>query len=828
MKKILQFCLMLPALFAGSRGRADHAADIAAAHETEFEVTALHIKNLSPAHAGHARLRAECQSGAALILETDRDPVDVLLRRTRALLHKLKSMDGAPDLEPESGALNALAAEEKKVPVAERDRRKALALRLCALRREIAFKNPLLDFDRIVLLTKHRPRRGDHHMVDQYYGFNARPGGRLLVLADPFGKEPRAENILADSTVSAGRLKGRKLEGGAFNTLDLDYDGESLLFAWTECGRPPAEASWDGQPWTEELARKWKKPFYFWHPRTVYHIFKVAVDGSGLTQLTDGMWNDFDPCFLPSGRIAFISERRGGFLRCGGNRPNPSYTLFGMMPDGSDIITLSYHETNEWNPSVDNSGMIAYTRWDYVDRDNDIAHHIWLCFPDGRDPRSYHGNYPRVRESRPWMELSIRAIPGSHRYVALAAPHHGYNYGSMILIDQRVEDDSAMSQLKRITPEVLFPESEKAPGVPHGRGGHNPIGEVYGSPWPLSEDFHLCVYDPAMRHYGLYLVDCFGNRIFIYRDPEAACLDPIPLRPRPRPHVIPAQTRQAKADRRTGGESKSTIAVMNIYESDFEWPKETRIDALRIVQLFPKATYHLDDPEIGAGDESLARGVIGTVPVEEDGSVHFEAPAGVPLYFQALDGDGLAVQSMRSATYLHEGERLSCVGCHEPKSSSSMTTKPAIPLALRKPPAKPAPGPDGSNPLSFARLVQPVLNRACVACHAREPDAPSLAGDRFGQFGWSEAFHTLRPFSWSLSGGNGIIAKNGSRSTPGKMGARASRLYSHLGEGHNEVELSAEDLQRIVIWLDCNSNFYGAYLETDRQARGEIVLPAVH
>ncbi len=827
MKKTAAIILILLVLCAGERCRADQAADIRAAHETEFEVTALHIRDLSPAHAGYSRLRAEALHSEALILETDRDPVDVLLRRTRALLEKLESMDNAPDLEPASRELDELASEQKQVPVSDLEKRKKLFLHLCELRRRIALKNPLLDFDRIVLLTKHRPGRGDHHMVDQYYGFNARPGGRPLVLADPFGGEPQAMDLLSDSVVATGRLKGRKLEGGVFNTLDLDYDGKSLLFAWSECGQPPADAAWEGQPWSKELAEKWKKPFYFWHPRTVYHIFKVGVDGSGLTQLTDGMWNDFDPCFLPSGRIVFVSERRGGFLRCGGNRPNPSYTLFGMMPDGSDIITLSYHETNEWNPSVTNNGMIAYTRWDYVDRDNDIAHHIWLCFPDGRDPRSLHGNYPVSREARPWMELSIRAIPGSHRFVALAAPHHGYNYGSMILIDQSVEDDNAMSQLRRITPEVLFPESEKAPGVPHGKGAHRPAGEVYGSPWPLSEEFFLCVYDPAMRHYGLYLVDCFGNRIFLYRDPEAACLDPIPLRPRSRPHVIPVQTYQAIADRSGGVEGKSTIAVMNIYESDSEWPAGTRIDSLRIVQLFPKATYHLDIPEIGAGNESLARGVLGTVPVEKDGSVHFEAPAGVPLYFQALDENGLAVQSMRSATYLHEGERLSCVGCHEPKSRSSINDMPAIPLALTRPPAKPAPGPEGSHPLSFPRLVQPVLDRSCVACHSEEPSAPSLAGDSFGQHGWSEAFHTLSRFSWSLSGGNGIISVNGSRSIPGKIGARASKLYQLLGKGHHEVVLSDEEMRRIVIWLDCNSNFYGAYLDIEKQARGELVLPSL-
>jgi len=130
-----------------------------------------------------------------------------------------------------------------------------------------------------------------------------------------------------------------------------------------------------------------------WSPRASYHIFRVNADGSGLIQLTDGPWNDFDPCFLPGGRIAFISERRGGYLRCGGSSPpwdSPTYTLHSMQPDGSDVVCLSFHETHEWHPSVDHNGMLVYTRWDYVDRDTNVAHHIWSCYPDGRDPRSFH------------------------------------------------------------------------------------------------------------------------------------------------------------------------------------------------------------------------------------------------------------------------------------------------------------------------------------------------------------------------------------------------------------------------------------------------------
>ena len=81
-----------------------------------------------------------------------------------------------------------------------------------------------------------------------------------------------------------------------------------------------------------------------------------------------------------------------------------------------------------------------------------------------------------------------------------------------------------------------------------------------------------------------------------------------------------------------------------------------------------------------AGDSVVpVRNVLGTVPVEADGSAHFIVPANREIFFQAIDERGLAVQSMRSATYLHEGERLVCAGCHEPKHRTPVGLAPPAP-----------------------------------------------------------------------------------------------------------------------------------------------------
>jgi len=728
-----------------------------------------------------------------------------VVRRARALANRLRPTAGAQSLEPLLQQLGKLEVRLKKIASGAElptETRRELYFEARRLARAIAFTNPLLDIDKLLFIKRH-DATGVFHMCDQYYGCNAVPGGGLFVLADPFGPDPKLTNLLAGTAVQNGQLEGETLEGGSFLSPELSFDGQTILFAYSEA------KAWD---------KYQGKEAYEWTPECVYHIFRCNADGSGLVQLTHGAWDDFDPCFLPNGRVAFISLRRGGYLRCG--RHCPVYAMHSMNADGTDIIKLSFHETHEWQPSGTTEGMVVYTRWDYVDRDTNIAHHIWTSYPDGRDPRSFHGNYPDRRESRPWMEMNIRAIPNSQKFVCSTGAHHGHSFGSLVIIDPHVEDDNSMSQLERLTPEVPFPESE-------GR----PISKymVYGTPWPLSEDDYLCVYDPNAKNHGLYWIDRFGNKELIYRDSKIACLDPIPLRSRFKPPVIPDQTVQTAAAREktAGQERPATVAVMSVYDSDFEWPEDTQIAALRVIQVLPKTTAPPNSPRIGVANQTNARAVLGTVPVEEDGSAYFEVPPGKEIYFQALDEYGMAVQSMRSGTYVHPGEKLTCQGCHEPKHRAPLNAD-RTPLALEKPPVKIRPDVDGSNPFNYVRLVQPVLDRNCVECHQREK-ALDLSGKIDGPNGWTRSYQNLAAkYGFYFHVSNGSIntgVHGGARSIPGQFGAKASSLLDYMDERHHGVKLPDEDHHRLTLWLDCNSEFYGSYENTEAQGRGEIVHP---
>jgi len=786
----------------------------------ELEVQFVVLKHDLRKAAHFLRVAPETFHPQSLIHDTDRDPVDVVLRRTAALVEDLEQTPGAPDLAALEKELDELRAAGANVDVADEEARLDLFKRACGVRRKIAFSNPLVDFDKILFITRHRP--GFNHMCDQYYGINAKPGGGVYVLSDPFGPEPQVRDVLADSVVERGRLEGQKLEGGSFLSPDLSFDARRIAFAYVECQGDTAH-------------RHHTDPTRgHWHQGRSYHVFKVNVDGTGLEQLTDGTWNDFAPCWLPTGRIAFISERRGGYLRCG--RVCPTYTLYDMAPDGTRLRCLSYHETNEWHPSVTHDGRIIFTRWDYVDRHGCTAHMPWITTVDGRDSRAVHGNFA-PRKLRPDMELDLRAIPGSHKFIATAAPHHGQAFGSLVLVDPHVEDDDAMAPVKRITPEIGFPETQ---------GG----AQVYGTAWPLSEKYYLAVYDVRMKpgvgfqgggyqrgDYGIYLVDAFGNKELIYRDPEVACQSPIPLRPRRRPPVMPEMT-LAHAEEQpfvsppadaSDEPPEATVAVVDVYNSRNAWPEGTRINQLRVIQILPMTVPSGRPPhETGLREPTsrdsvvLARYVLGTVPVEEDGSAHFAVPAHKEILFQALDDQGLAVQSMRSATYLQAGERLLCIGCHEPQHRSPPRPE-EVPLAMRRSPSRLQPDVEGSNPFSYAHLVQPVLDRHCVACHAEHPDKPmSLAREPI-QRNWYASYANLAPDYGFWSYGNGH------RTTPGQFGARAAKLTELLDKNHYDVKLPPEDRHRLNLWLDLCSIFYGVYEKEggEAQLRGEVVRPTL-
>jgi len=712
--------------------------------------------------------------------------VELLLRRGRALIEDLQS--AGVDLARPAGQWETLRRECTKLSEhnAVEARWEDLWRRVHVLRRRIALSNPLAKVGPL-LFVKQVPGSFSHQLT-QYYGRYARPGGGIFVLDAP------------GESMACRQLAAGSLGEGSYQHPEVSYDGRRMLFAY---------CSIDGR----QAGGRY------------YHLFEMTAGGGKLRQLTDGSFDDFSPRYLPDGRIVFISTRRGGYHRCG-SPGCPVYTLTVANADGSGIRLLSFHETQEWDPAVLHDGRIIYTRWDYVDRHAVFGEHLWTTRPDGTAAAAFYGNLTR----NPVGTWEARPVPGSRKVMATAAAHHAMTAGSIILVDADKAPDG-LAPLTRLTPDVPFPESEFRVGRwfnPSGVRARRPDppenrrwpGHCYRTPFPLSQKYFLAAYsfhaligEPSGNRadmFGLYLVDCFGNKELLYRDRKISSLWPVPLRPRKRPRALPP-----RCDLR--GEAQGTFVLQNVYASYPPLPAGS-VKRLRITQVLPKTTQGRDRPAVGLAGGSPGKQVLGTVPVEPDGSACFLAPAGIPLLFQVLDERGQAVQIMRSVTYLQPGETAGCVGCHEPRTATPL---PRTPLkALARAASRISPGPDGSKPFSYPILVQPVLNRHCVRCHSGEkpPRGIVLTGRPRGHY--TASYNVLARRVPSSNDTNGE-----SLSTPGRFGARGSSAMRMLLKGHNKVVLTGEEIGRLATWMDTNALFYGTFDPADqkRQQRGERI-----
>jgi len=242
--------------------------------------------------------------------------------------------------------------------------------------------------------------------------------------------------------------------------------------------------------------------------------------------------------------------------------------------------------------------------------------------------------------------------------------------------------------------------------------------------------------------------------------------------------------------------------------------KRGEVKALRIVAIPAKTQPWMNQPVLGLTHDDPGKAVLGTVPVEEDGSACFVAPSGVALFFQALDAHGMAVQTMRSATHVQPGQTLSCTGCHDSRTDTPPPTTP--PLASLRPPSKITSGPEGSWPLRFDQLIQPVLDVECVRCH--HPTSDDAQTSEF-DLTPTKAYDSLVTFGKPSLRDQVIAAYRAGVSTEGNNPAHGSALLALLEKpaGHHGVKLNRDDLNRLITWLDTYGQYVGSFSEQQEE-----------
>lgn len=736
-------------------------------------------------------------AGAALAAQPARVyPTPTVVERGLKLAADLGSRGAAVQAYEEQ--LQQLAQQCRTLPADAPDAaRRAVYLQARWTVRQLALSNPLLDFDQLVFV-KRAPTLFPH-MSDQYYGWWSRGGGGLYVLSGFKGEQPQL------------RCLTETFATGNFLLPDLSYDGRRVLFSY--CKHYPELSAVADKTKKDELPED-----------AFYHVFEINVDGTGLRQLTHGRYDDFDAHYLPSGEIVFLSTRKGlalqagrdsaaatcaethpdSYVRCGGgkHRPVAVFTLHKMAADGGHVQAISAFENFEWNPAVDADGRIIYARWDYIDRFNGPFISLWATNPDGTNAQLVYGNYT----VRPQCVFEARPVPNSRKLMFTASAHHSINGGSLALLD-RTQGTEFERPLTRLTPDACFPETE---GWPAG---------YYGGPWPLAEEHFLCSWadKPLPPHSlmppddprnppnasGIYLGDAFGNLNLLYRDPDISATNPLAVGRRPKPPQLPDLVeKDAPAEGR--------FLVQNVYEGLGLEPGT--VSRLRIVAVIPKVQPEMNSPVLGVSREDTGKFVLGTVPVEPDGSAYFRVPSGMPYFFQALDRDGLALQTMRSLTYVQPNQTLACVGCHESRDFTPLAGRP--PLAMLREPSRIKLDPDGSWPLRYDQLVQPVLDKLCVSCH--RPGASDAAGAKFDLTA-AQSYESLLHYA-----GDDLqkLAFEKDFSAVGDCPARQSKLLALLtaGAGHKDVKLDADSRQRLAVWMDTYANRQGAFSPEQEEA----------
>lgn len=713
----------------------------------------------------------------------------------------------AEALDPAQGATRSLLAD------IERLKRAALI-----------DSNPLLKNRKLLFVRRYT--YDSAHYYDDYYNGIRDWGGNICELDPASGK---VREIVP------------KLAGGIFDRYDLSPDAKRIVFGYRA-----------------------RKP-------EGYRIWEIGLNGKGLHQLTFppkdeaervarhheypmdiiekdpryyGHWtDDMHPCYLPDGRIAFVSTRPERTAFCGAHQ-HPMTALHCIDADGGNLQEVSRGALSEFTPAMLDDGRILYNRWEYVYKGIAAIQPLWAIRPDGTGSEEIYGD----NIDNPGVFLGGHQVPGKpNLIVATGCGHEPLGVGSIRLIDLHKNKRSKDAMIS-LTPDV---ETRGLRGFYHFRNGkwneHDLYGPFYCDPYPLADPkthagvgkFFLASCNPHARYndkraYGIYLIDTFGNRVPVYNDPEFSCWQAMPLAPRPRPTVLAPTVPVAQAGMSASPAPEATVLVADIYRG-LDGVKPGAVKYLRVMEQIPRSwvasQIQPDDtvpgqaPAVSLHTHIWIAVLLGIVPVESDGSACFKLPPDRNIFLQALDENFMEIQKMRTFVNFQPGETRSCIGCHEHRNQAP---PPHRPLALVQPPRAiaPQPGDEGPRPIHYPADVQPTFDRHCVSCHGGEaPKATlDLAGTATETFSISYENLLRRGLvnfiqEWTGPGpdkGGPSYVNNGSMMhaeavPPYTYGSHKSRLLDVLRKGHHDVRLSREEFVRLVTWVDANAPFYGSY-----------------
>ena len=659
--------------------------------------------------------------------------------------------------------LRTLRTEHDRLsPKAGPDAYEAIEKRFEALKNEALLANPLLDFDRLLMIRRRADRLGLPNNFNSNPDLSPTGYDNALVALSPVRPDGDLDTVF--------RPEGDRFIGD----VDLHYDADRLLLSM-----PNADGRWG--------------------------VGELDLNNGRLTPLPlidEPDVHNYDACYLPDGRIVFTSTAPFIGVPCVGGSSKVA-NLYLREHDGR-IRRLTNDQDHNWCPTVLNNGRILYQRWEYADIAHAFMRLLFHANPDGSRQMEYYGS----NSFWPTAMFYARPVPDHPtKVVAVVGGHHDLpRQGELVVFDPAQGRHEASGVVQRIPGFGKKVEPVILDGL---IGGSWPL---FLHPYPLSEKYFLVSCKPTRTSlWGVYLVDVFDNFVLLYEAPGRAMLEPIPWRKTRRQPVVPDVVQP--------DEKEATALLMDVYQGPgLKGVPRGTVKSLRLISY--EFTFHGfggEPDRVGFDGPWDVRRILGTVPVDPDGSAHFRVPAHTPVALQPLDAQGKALALMRSWFTAMPGEVVSCVGCHEPQNSAPpFHSRPTA--VLRKPSEiKPWYGPPRG--FSFVREVQPVLDAYCIRCHHGRPpddgrktfDLTARPAERIPsafQMHFTPAYMALRRFvnTPTLESDAHLLA-------PRDFHADTSKLIQILRDDHYGVRLDAEAWDRLITWIDLNAPAHGTWKE---------------
>jgi hypothetical protein len=428
--------------------------------------------------------------------------------------------------------------------------------------------------------------------------------------------------------------------------------------------------------------------------------------------VTSGGGDDFDPLYLPDGRILFTSTRAGEMDEY---NHAPSATLYTCDADGSNLHRQSFNQSDDFDPELLSDGRVSYTRWEHFGTFNRFP--LFFTNPDGTG--TFHLFGPHERNF-------FHAVPTPDgRIIAIESTEVNGDAGPIAVLKTEQGPADPATGGNTLHWDVLTPQVNND-GMPWPYGafkyprplGGNKFVASYTLPAATAEDADYGLYTFTLEQHGSGTpadpaTFTVANLTFLYNDPATQEYDAQLLAPHPKPPVIPSSVDYTK--------DYGVFLAQDVFNRGTNDGQETprrgvdRIDSIAVIASIPTTTGMMND---FSANDFERRAIIGFAPVDADGSFRIKVPADTPISFATLDQTGRGFVVKRTHLFVRPGEEFDkCTGCHEDRVPGGPFPTNPNPMAASHAPFDLNVPKANWQHIDYVNDIGPIVSAKCVSCH---------------------------------------------------------------------------------------------------------------